>query len=201
MLFFAKSSFQPERKLIVWESSNLGQILHQYSVFYHNPKLLQVLCVSSTINKLSKVFGFVPGLSLKIQSRQICSVQATNEDRLRICLAKMVMMRQWCRIIKFSPAGLGVSNSSMHPRRGGLILRKALLFWLLVIRGICLPIAGFGLRMRSVGLLRIGWSRIVSLGAEHGVALEVSCGDWQGSSMVCELWIVGHKHPIDLEFC
>ena len=62
-----------------------------------------------------------------------------------------------------------------------LILQESLAFWLLVIRRdlVC--------RLQKpwpadapCWATPIGWSRIDDSGADHGVALEVSYGDWQG---------------------
>ena len=75
---------------------------------YHNPKLLQVLCVSEHDELLlSKGFDWVRLVSRLINPTETDLFRPGQQKRRQIAYmpAKMVMMRQWWRHYSFSPGG------------------------------------------------------------------------------------------------
>ena len=54
--------------------------------------------------------------------------------------------------------------------------------------------------MCCLGLFRIGGRELIALGAEHGLALEVAYGDWQGFvDGVRALKRSYQKHPLEIQ--
>ena len=128
-------------------SSNLWPDPSSVLRLYHNPKLLQVLCVSEHDELLlSKGFGLgsslVSRLTNPIETDLFRPFHKTKTDC--VCLAKMVMMRQWWpHYSMFSPGGPDGELKPIHQctqEEVALILQESLAFGFF-IRRICLPIA------------------------------------------------------------
>lgn len=177
---------------------------------YHNPKLLQVLCVSEHDELLlSKGFGLGSSLVSRLTNpietdlfrpghhkrRQIAYMPRKNGDDAAVVAALLNVQPWWA----------GWELKPIHQctqEEVALILQESLAFLAFGHpEGFGLPIAeALACGCAVLGYSGLGGRELMSLGADHGVALEVSYGDWQGFvDGLRALDRACHKHPHDLQ--
>ena len=157
---------------------------------YQKPNVLHVLCVSEHDEYLlNKGFGlgasrvsrlinpietnlFKPG---RHKLRQVAYMPRKNSHDAEV-VAALLQAQPWWEGWKLKP----IHHCSQH--EVSLILKESLAFMAFGHpEGFGLPIAeALSCGCAVVGYSGLGGRELMSLGSEHGVALEVAYGDWQG---------------------
>ena len=195
---FGKSSVNP------WPDP--ASVLHAY----HSTNLLQVLCVSRHDEQLlCKCFGLSPSVVSRLinpietelfsaglhKRHQIAYMPRKNSDD-SVVVAALLQAQRWFSGWQLQP----IDQCSQEEVAD--ILQASLLFLSFGHpEGFGLPIAeALACGCAVLGYSGLGGRELIALGAEHGLALEVAYGDWQGFvDGVRALKRSYQKHPLEIQ--